>query len=400
MADGLLGARDAPDLSSKAAGVDAGPPRQDFPQIVAPGLLVVSTQSGKAAIVTAAPSSYYNGNSASLLTDPRTFTITFASTPTSSTIPTATPTQSSSSSPSSTSAPSHGLSTAKLAAVIVVPLVLLAILSPILIVWCISYRRKRRAAKRRSERLSAQKPLIDRYQTASNHQHRSSSKPPRPKRPHRIVSVPTPTFSSFNFGFSRPASAGPSPQSHHNLPSRRNRRSTTTSSSWTAPPPPYSSGSRRVATRSSTPIPRLDTPDFPSSPLLETAQMVHIRPISGQQRQQSYISNNRSNTRLPPSSTNNELSSNTSLQPPANTYTNTYYRRASDEESLHHRSTLNRPFSFQAPSSPALSDISGLSFDPTLWASSVYGRSSTYDVSPVDDDDEGRGEGVGAHQMV
>ncbi|KAL8715616.1 MAG: hypothetical protein Q9220_000953 [cf. Caloplaca sp. 1 TL-2023] len=408
MADGILGVRDAPDLSSKAAGVDAGPPRQDLPQIIAPGLMVASTQSGKAVIVTAAPS-YYKGNPASLLTNPRTFTISLASTPTPSTIPTSTPTQTSLSSPSPTSAPSHGLSTAKLTAIIVVPLVVLLLLAPFLIIWDVRYKRKRRAAERHSERLSAQKPLIDRYQTASNHHHhnhRSSSNPPpggrRPKRPHRIVSVPTPTFSSFNFGFSRPASAGPtarSPQQQsHRVPSK-NRRSATFS--WASPPPPYTS--------STTPIPRIDTPDFPSSPFLETAQMVHIRPISGQ-RQQSYVStNNRSNTRLPASSSSNLIrsSSNASLpQPPEHTYTllqppEHNYRRGSsddDHEFLHARSTLQRPFSFQAPSTPsAFSDISGLSFDPTLWASSVYGerRNSGYDVSPVEDE-----EGVGTHQMV
>ncbi|KAL8727862.1 MAG: hypothetical protein Q9181_005544 [Wetmoreana brouardii] len=272
MAHGRLRARDIAGPPSKSPGVDAGPPRQALPQIITPGVMIVSTQSGKASVVTAAPSV-----PTGLLTDARTFPIPPAST----TLPSTTSASTQFLSPSSSTTPappaSHKSSTAKLAAVIVVPLVLLAILSPIIIVWYISWRRKRRSAKRRSERLSGQKPLIEHYHGtpgASRHRNeRASSNPAprRPKKPNRIVSIPTPTFSSFNFDLSRPASVGPIRSSNERRvrrPIPKNRHSATFS--WGAPPP-YTSPTR--TTFSPLPAPRLDTPDFTGSPLLETAQM-------------------------------------------------------------------------------------------------------------------------------
>ncbi|KAL8697600.1 MAG: hypothetical protein Q9201_007044 [Fulgogasparrea decipioides] len=390
---------------SKSPGVDAGPPRQALPQIIAPGVMIVSTQSGKAAVVTVAPvpKSVHSG----LSTDARTFTIstTLAS-------PTSASTQFQSSSSSATPVPAapHKSSAPKLAAVIVVPLVLLAILSPIIIVWYISWRRKRRSAKRRSERLSGQSPLIDRYHgtpRASRHRNeRASSNPAprRPKKPNRIVSVPTPTFSSFNCELSRPASVGPIRSSNERRvrrPIPKNRHSATFS--WGAPPP-YTAPTRTAS--SSSPAPRLDTPDFTGSPLIETAQMVHIRPVSGQphgwrrsnNHLQIHSADARSNTFLAQwqqqqQQPSPDASSMLQVPDPGRS------RQGSGDstaESLHHRSTLQRPFSFQALASPALTDISGLSFDPTLWASTTYGRDSI--ISPLDDQHET--EQTRPHQIV
>ena len=410
MANGLLGIRDAPESPSRSPLASVGPPRQTLPDIIAPGLMVVSTMSGKAAIITAAPS-LRQGSHASLITDSRTFTIPLLP----STLPTPpsapTPTQSASATSTPTPPSSHGLSTPKLAAVIVVPLVLLAILSPVVIVWYISWRRKRRAAKRRSDRSSGlPKPLLEHYHGISGHSQprtdrASSSLPPsRPRKPHRIVSVPTPTFSSFDFELSRPASVGPFASSSPRPPLRpvpRNRRSATLS--WGAPPP-YASPTRTAF--SSTPAPRLSTPDITGSPLLGTAQMVHIRPISGQQQRMERSKSRlgadsaatRSRVSISPSRYQQQQNSEASMMPqqpdPART------RQGSTDstaESLHHRSTLTRPFSsFQPPASPALTDISGLSFDPTLWASTTYGRDSM--ISPIDDQDDR--EQIRPHQMV
>ncbi|KAL9578344.1 MAG: hypothetical protein Q9212_005776 [Teloschistes hypoglaucus] len=411
MADIPLGIRDLAESPSKSPDLNAGPPRQDLPDIVAPGYMVVSTQSGRLAVVTAIPSIRAQGAHSSLLFDTKTFTPSLVPTTTPSPVAASTQPQNPSSSATATAAPSHGLSTAKLAAVIVVPLVLLAILSPILIVGYISWRRKRRLSKRYSDRLSGQRPLIGRddwtrgASVRRNEQARSTSAPRKAKRPHRIISVPTPTFSSFNFELSRPASVGPI-QSLHPSSTRRpiakNRRSATFS--WGAPPP-YAS--RSGTTTSSTPVPRLDTPDFCGSPLLETAQMVHIRPISGHQQRRMGSSSNlaaqtaagRSNTSLAPLQRHDlwlDRNSATHLQAPDPART----RQGSGDsnaESLHHRSTLTRPFSsFQPLASPALTDISGLSFDPTLWASVTYGRDST--VSPVDD--QNQTEQARPHQIV
>ncbi|KAL8730226.1 MAG: hypothetical protein Q9166_004203 [cf. Caloplaca sp. 2 TL-2023] len=404
MADGSRSIRRPAETPSKSPGVDAGPPRQILPALtIPPGVMVVSTQSGTAAIVTATPSPS-TGIHPSLLTDPRTFTIPLTATAFPSTTPAPTQSQPASSTPtaSSSPSPSHRLSTAKLAAVIVVPLVLLATLSPIIIVFYIGWRRKRRLGKRRSDRST--KSLIEHYHGTAGASRpsykRAASNPPprRPKNPHRIVSVPTPTFSSFNFEFSRTASIRPIRSSNEEPVNRiipRNRRSATLS--WDAPPP-YTSPIR--PTYSSSPIPRLDTPDIPSSPLLETAQMVHLRPMSGQQPQLL-----RSNSRRPAAAQSSrsiarsydpqQEDRDTWLQSPDPARTR---QESADSaaESLHHRSTLQRPFSVQGLASPTFSDVSGLSFDPRLWASSPYGRGSI--VSPIDDEDEP--EQTRSHQVV
>ncbi|KAL8714729.1 MAG: hypothetical protein Q9225_006501 [Loekoesia sp. 1 TL-2023] len=410
MADGLLDIRDAVESPSRPPPLQVGPPRQTLPEIIAPGLMVVSTQSGKAAIVTAAPS-IHRGSHSSLITDTRTFTIPLLPTTLPSTSSASTQPQSATASATPVSTRSQGLSTTRLAAAIVVPLVLLAILSPIIIVWYISWRRKRRAARRRSDRSSGPpRPLLEHYHGVSSTSRSrvprgSSDVPPsRPKKPHRIVSVPTPTFSSFNLELSRPASDGPVASSSLRPPFRpipKNRRSATFS--WGAPPP-YASPTRSAFT--STPIPRLDTPNITGSPLIGTAQMVHIRPISGQHHRPDRSNSRlavdsvagRSRTSLAPSHNQQQQNENASpiFRPPESARTR-QGSTDSNAESLHHRSTLQRPFSsFQPLASPALTDISGLSFDPTLWASATYGRDSI--ISPIDDQDET--EQIRPHQLV
>ncbi|KAL8918770.1 MAG: hypothetical protein Q9208_007167 [Pyrenodesmia sp. 3 TL-2023] len=360
-------------------------------------MMVASTESGKAAIVTHIPSTHLDPQS-SLDVDSKTFTMSLTPSTTSAPVlsnQTPTPTATSSSTP--TSIPSSDLSTPKLAAAIVVPLVFFAILSLFAIVWYISRRRKRRAAKRKSDRSSRQaRPLLEKYEgvfdTSWQHLDRASSKvpPTKPKNAHRIVSVPTPTFSSFNFELSRPASIGPIPSSSTKPAQRpipRNRRSATFS--WGAPPP-YASPTG--TTFCSTPVPRLDTPNVPGSPLIGTAQMVHIRPVSGQQprlersnsRRSVHGAASRSNSSLMHTDPQQQqhLDAGSTLQPPEPAR----FRHGSADstaESLHFRSSLQRPFSYQAPASPTLSAISGLSFDPTLWASETYG--SDFAISPIDE---------------
>ncbi|KAI4176649.1 MAG: hypothetical protein LQ343_000940 [Gyalolechia ehrenbergii] len=399
MADGLSATRGVEDSPSNLLSVQIGPPRQTLPDIITPGLMVISTQSGKAAIVTVAPS-FDRGSHPSLLTDSSTFTIPILPTTLQLTPSAPTEVQSAAPSASPTSNPSHGLSTAKVAAIIVVPLVLLAILSPIAIVWYISWRRKRRAAKRRSDRSSGlPKPLGEHYHRVSGKSRpyvpRASSNlpPPKPWKPHRIVSVPTPTFSKFNFQLSRPASVGPVGSSRPQPLRRiipRDRRSATFS--WGSPPPYASPTSSPF---SSTPAPRLNTPDITGSPFLETAQMAHIGPISGQHQRlersnsRLRLDNATSRSRTSLTSSHYQRQQNTNIDTLLDPLGPARARQGSADsyaESLHHRSTLQRPFSsFQPPASPALTEVSGLSFDPILWASTSNGRDST--VSPIDDQD-------------
>ncbi|KAL8773364.1 MAG: hypothetical protein Q9209_001758 [Squamulea sp. 1 TL-2023] len=377
---------------AESPGVVAGPQSQVSPDlIISPGVMVVSTKSGTAAIVTAAPS-HFKGVYSVLSTDPQPFTSPLMSATSPSTTLAPTQRQPASSSPTAPPAPSHHLATAKLAAVIVVPLVLFAILSPILVVLYMNRRRKRRIAERRSDRST--KPLTEHYHGApgaSRHYNRrvAVNLPPRKsKNPHKIVSVPTPTFSSFNFELSRPASVRHLRSSIERSAKRvipRDRRSATLS--WGAPPP-YTSPVGE--SHSSTPIPRIDTPSVIGSPLLKTAQMVHLRPISGRQTQL-----HRSNSRLPSaaeSSTSLARSYDsesrtraTMLQPPDMSWSR-YGSADSTAESLHHGSRLQSPCSFQGLASPTFSDVSGLSFDPTLWASTTYGRDSI--ISPIENEDE------------
>ncbi|KAL8809881.1 MAG: hypothetical protein Q9200_003039 [Gallowayella weberi] len=387
MADGSRSIRRPEDSRSRSPHIDAGSPRPILPNVITPGVYMVSSESGAAAIVTAVPSPSRNAQS-DILTDSRIFaTLTPTPTPQSST--TAAPTQSQPAiySPAGTSRPSHHLSTGQLAAAIVVPLVVVAILSPIIIVCCLNWRRRRRVAKRRSDRST--KSLIEHYHGAPgvsrHHIKRALSNPPRRKSkdPRRIVSVPTPTFSSFNFELSRPTSSGPIHDFNEQAAGRtipRNRRSATFS--WGAPPP-YTSPVR--ATYPSTPVPHLDTPETSSSPLLETAQMVHLRPVSGQPPRLPISDAVEPSTSLFLPYSSERTDGKTMLQAPDPART----RQGSEEsnaESLHLRSTLQRPLSFHGLPSPSFSDISGLSFDPTLWASTTYGRDSI--VSPMDDEEE------------
>ncbi|KAL8652298.1 MAG: hypothetical protein Q9210_002756 [Variospora velana] len=403
MADGLLGRRDVAGSAARQPPVPAGPSREILPLIIAPSYMVVSTESGKAAVVTAAPSVHREPH-AGLIVDSNTFiTPPLTSTILSSTPSASTPAESASPIFSPTSTPSQVLSKGKLAAAIVVPVVLLVILTPLAIVWWISSRRKQKAAKRRSDRSSRQRgPLLEYYSGNSNISHDCSDRQAvtkiplsRPKHPNRIVSVPTPTFSSFNFELSRPASAGPfssarTRSAHRPIP--RYRRSAIFS--WGAPPP-YVSPTRTAF--SSSPVAPLDNPTIPGSPLLGTAQMVHIQSISGQPARLQR-SNSRMTARGQPAPSRASLTpscyqapdtplTNTMLQPPAPARTRQESAESS-AESLHFRSSLQRPFSFQPLASPAISDISGFSFDPTSWASRTYG--TDFIVSPVDEAEEGQ----------
>ncbi|KAL8841276.1 MAG: hypothetical protein Q9205_007002 [Flavoplaca limonia] len=390
---------------AQSPGVDAGPRRQILPDlIISPGVMVISSESGTKAIVTAAPT-HFTGVHTVLSTDPQPFTHPLPPPTPPSTTPAPIQGPPASSTPSVQAPPSHQLSDAKLAAVIVVPLVLLVVLTPIIIIYYINWRRKRRLAKRRSDRSS----LIEHYhgvpRTSRHHTKRAISNPPpsKSRKRHRIVSVPTPTFSSFNFEFSRPASVDPLRCPNGQTTSRavpRGRRSATLS--WGAPPP-YTSPTRDTyfstpTPRLPTPLPRLDTPSFTSSPFLETAEMVHLPPISAQQPRLHRSSSRRSNTAqtsttmtqsyYPP-----QQARSTMLQP-AGTGWKRHGSTDSTAESLHHRSTLQRPFSFHGLPSPTFSDVSGFSFDPYL----MYPDGNDSAVSPIED--EGETEQAKPHQVV
>ncbi|KAI4213875.1 MAG: hypothetical protein LQ351_003570 [Letrouitia transgressa] len=348
-------------------------PRDVFPAFGAPKILLLTTKSGIESYVTGAP----------LL--PQVFQIdtpqttqarTHTSTSTLSMVQQVMQTSTLSSAPPSAPVQHNRLTSGKLAAVIVVPLIVMAIASPILIVWLLSWRRRRRSQRRRTTRRSCSDPPLMQYhkQQHSSSRHHGSN---RSSKRSRAVPRPSPTYSSFNFGLPRADSLRATKVGRRPLPDGpRSQHSLVCP--WDAEaPPPYTITTQVIAqpapqtTRSQSPIPRIDTPIFPDSPLLETAQMVHIRPISNQSP-----SRNNQQPRRHQSDT---------LQPP-DTYGNIRTRQDSSESefSVHNRATLRQPFSPMA--SPTFSDVSGLSFDPTLWASVMYGRDSI--ISPIDADDQ------------
>ncbi|KAI4174685.1 MAG: hypothetical protein LQ348_006333 [Seirophora lacunosa] len=118
MADGLLGLRDVAGPAARLPPVPARPPRQTLPLIQPSGYMVVSTESGKAAVVTAAPS-IHREPQPGLIVDSNTFITPPTPTILSSTLSASTPIQAASASLMPTSTPSRGLSKGKLAAAIV-----------------------------------------------------------------------------------------------------------------------------------------------------------------------------------------------------------------------------------------------------------------------------------------
>lgn len=389
MADGLLQVRqaDVPISTMTEDGIDD--PRDMPPAIQAPGIVLQITKSGIQSLVTRAPL-LPQGFPPDVVTDKTTHARTHTSTSTLSMVQQVMQTSTSSSAPSSTPVQHNRLTSGKLAAVIVVPLIVMAIASPIFIVWLLSWRRRRRSRRRRTSRRSCSDPPLMQYhrQQHSSSRHHSSN---RTSKRSRAVPRPSPTYSSFNFGLPRADSLRATKVGRRPLPDGpRSQHSLVCP--WDAEaPPPYTTTTQVIAqpapqtTRSQSPIPRIDTPIFPDSPLLETAQMVHIRPISHHQSPQR----NNQQPRRHQSDT---------LQPP-DTYGNIRTRQDSSESefSVHNRATLRQPFSPMA--SPTFSDVSGLSFDPTLWASVMYGRDSI--ISPIDaDDQDATKERTSPHQIV
>ncbi|KAL9038316.1 MAG: hypothetical protein Q9214_005327 [Letrouitia sp. 1 TL-2023] len=385
MADGLLQIRqaDIPISTMTEDGIDA--PRDMLPAIVPRGIILPTTKSGFESYVTLLPQVIQPD----VVTDKTTHARTHTSTSTLSMVQQVMQTSTSSSAPSSAPVQHNRLTSGKLAAVIVVPLIVMAIASPILIVWLLSWRRRRRSQRRRTSRRGCSDPPLMQYhkQQHSSSRHHSSN---RASKRSRAVPRPSPTYSSFNFGLPRVDSMRATKVGRRPLPDGpRSQHSLVCP--WDAEaPPPYTTTTHIIAhptpqtTRSQSPIPRIDTPIFPDSPLLETAQIVHIRPIS----HQSPLRNNQQPRRH----------QSDTLQPP-DTYGNIHTRQDSSESefSVHNRATLRQPFSPMA--SPTFSDVSGLSFDPTLWASVIYGRDSI--ISPIDvDDQDASKERTSPHQIV
>lgn len=428
---------------------------------------VVSAASGVAKDSTVSGSSKSDSNShasqlGSITTD--TTPINSATQATSTPTANATPIQASqaNSTPTLDPAPQHGLSTSKLTAIIVVPIIFVAIVSPILIVWFASWRRKnqllkghhRRRTLHESKLLELQKssPSVSSHgeeqnarsranthprdstqarnptqvgnsiQTRNSAQPRNSahvrsstqtrfpvqpttspppktssllrpstqprspaqsrtSNPPRNFAPPRSSTPLDPSFNNFNFDLpprtsSRPLSPQPSVSP---LSTRRSLPRI-----W-SPPPAYTSRPMTLA-----------SPEFP--PRIETPQLPHTPPLAPQGSfapQRTTISS--------PAPTSN-LFADPNLHAPS---TSPSRPLSEGNLSVHNGANLRSPFS--GLDSPAISDISGLSFDHSLWIATqgpgaggsgfLAGARGEEFVSPLGEG-EGEGERVEARHIV
>ena len=313
----------------------------------------------------------------------------------------------------------HGISTSTLIVSIVVPLVLIAILVPLIVLLCLTCRRKRRSHNRISNHSQVRMRSPPRQKELLVHR-------PRGKYGPSIIMRRPNSFSGFEFNFSRPRTvlSRISARSPKAVTPMNASRSTTLASVWErdeqelkeAPPMPrrpalslmskYASHDDRVPTGrwdspgSSPPPPpyartrpmtlahpyippRLEVPQLPDtprslSPQLQVATPIEIQRLSGPYTPISQVlrqpeQSRRPHTRSPPQTNNRSpLSEHSEVAPTS--------------------ANLSAPFVPSA--SPAPTDVSGLSFDPSMWIA-AYERDSV--VNPIGAQD---GTRMDPHQLV
>lgn len=313
----------------------------------------------------------------------------------------------------------HGLSNSKLTAIIIIPTVLLAILSPILIVWFLSWRRRRRnrSYNRRSvpkfekgmgkntvgspsqarqlrrtppKRSTSSLPPPQTRQLRSTPPKRStSSLPPPPKTPFTVTPdqpkrtqqfrtsrISNNSLSGFDFEFSHRASMFSTRSTQPTIRDPNLRPSS--ADTWILPSPSAS----RPLTLSQPYIPsRIRTPNLPESPLAPQ----HL--------------DNTSNI-------NPEVSSQSTaevLTHPDNygkvhTRSSSIYSLSVENLFVHNGSNLQAPFS--QPHPDAMSDISGLSFDQALGFATQQPQHAPDAVSEVSVLEPDPNPGINPHQIV
>ena len=303
-----------------------------------------------------------------------------------------------------------GLSDSRLTAIIVVPIVLIAILSPIFIVWCIS-RRRRGKIQRHSRWHSSQEAKLlgqeraksmtesapeDRPQRRSFRQQRSTtSLPPHRRKPARSLEqrrsarqlrtshIPNHSLSGFNFDFSRRATMFSARSTQPTVRDPTARPSSTNTWIITPPSDPRSPTFAHLCIP-----PRIQTPQPTASPpsLSET----------GPPAQTHSSSPNSPSILLP-----------THPLPPPETCGKVHTRNASrplNDENLAalNSSTLTHPISQPHPVD-AVSEVSGLSFDRSLCVATqrqdhrLDDRDAMSEVSALEPDPD---ESMHPHQLV
>lgn len=286
-----------------------------------------------------------------------------------------TTTRTTSRSTSIAASPYNGLSNSTLTAIIVVPIVLLAIISPILIVWFLSWRwrRRRQPYNRRSipkdvklekekekeememEKNVAGSPPQAPQSRSSPPKKSTASLPPPPRKPFtttpdergrtrqpRTSRIPNNSLSGFNFDFSRRATMF---SARNTQPTMRDPSLRPSSNyTWILPSP---SPSRPMTPHRPYIPPRLETPKLPELPLAP-AHPDHTSNINRE------ISNQSTNEALPHPDSYGKL----------HTRASSNYSLSAENLSVHNGSNLQAPFS--QPHPDAISDVSGLSSDHSL----------------------------------
>ena len=332
-------------------------------------------------------------NSSSRSTSPRTSTI---SSPTSAVTHTGTP----------VALTSHGVPTSTLIISIVIPLVLVAILIPLIVLLCLTCRRKRRSQNRTSHHSQPRMRSPERRKEPLAHR-------PQGKYGPSIMMRRPNSFSGFDFNFSRPRTvlSRISARSPMATTPMNASRSTTLASireqeerlamprrpalsllsryahqervptgRWDSPcssppPPPYMSARPLTLAHPYIP-PRIETPQLPDtprsmSPQLQVATPMEIQRLSGPYAPISQLHRQPEQTRR------------LHTRSPLHTCT----RSSQSHHSEPPPTSANLQAPFKPSTSPALTDVSGLSFDPSMWIA-AYERDSM--IRPVDPEDESR----------
>lgn len=308
--------------------------------------------------------------------------------------------------PSQAGSSGSGLLPGTLTIAIAVPIILLAVLAPIIILTILTCHKKRRRRNRKSNlSVSKKLKLLDRPQDKLEYRPKGKYGPATWQRPLN-------SFSGFDFNFSRPrtvmsAISARSPRATtprpttplppiptkplpQNRPTSQRRPALSVLSRFANvdavpdPPPPYVTRPMTLAHpyfRPSIPTEQItDTPRSARSvsPQLLVATPVEIQSLSGPYAPISQIlSPPEQYGRVMTPSSPRRLSRSRFSEP--------------SDHNPHTSASLQQPFS--SPS-PAPTNISGLSFDPSAWVAS-YERHSI--VSSVDDDDDSR---MDPHQIV
>ena len=279
----------------------------------------------------------------------------------------------------------HGFSAAVLTVVIVVPIIFLATVTPILILWCLSRRLKRKERRYPSREGGSRDISLPAKQS------QQSSRNTSPQSLRQPQNTPRTRLSGFDFGFSRPVS--------------------TLSSSWSTQRSPGYPETRHFTRTEGPSLITLNSSQRRSGATHDPPLPYASRPVST-----SEPNDNRASSRfgsrealthpgvLVEYPTTDPSIPSDILHPPT-TYGRVLTRESSrtgnvwSESSPSHHMRSNLQALFSAYDSVAFSDISGLSFDPALRDSTVD-RRETHIISPFTEDGDHDGSGVRPYHMI